>query len=497
MVLRGRARRAVAWLIVSCLSSAPLAAAGVAPVAHPAPPASGGAAKPVRPPFPARPQGDPRGVALPSGHPLPDSVLAVVGDGRTVSTTAFWRGWAQLTPPARPDSLTPQSAREFLDLLVDKELLAARAAEERWEWTSLESAQVANLRDRTVMRVTLDSTLQALARERAARGEPPLGNEALGVAARESTVARLGAGYDEVLLARVAKVWGALPRPTADSSIWSRLRVMGQMPVVDPADSGRVVGWSQVGPVRVADLLDAWKKLNPLFRPRVETVEQARDLVKNALFERVLRRTAEHGHLDRHPAVVDAVRRQEEYLASQYLVARDVYGAMPMDDATLRRVYDRDPGAWAVPARIQVVRLLLPTRSEGARMVVRLRDAAEADSLVARGLRERVDYLAEITAEHDSALFAAATRSGTGTVLGPDSVAGGWQVARVNAMIPARVRSFDEARDLVKRAWTDEEGERRMRELLTTLRRRTRVVVHERALAALVSAGRPAPGRSR
>jgi hypothetical protein len=498
MTSGGLARRAGSWVVLGALLAAPLAPlAGAAGAATPSGAGTAAAAKPA-PPVPARPRRDDTGAArLPAGHPLPDSVLAVVDGARTITADAFRRGWAQLTPPARPEFLTPESARQFLDLLVDKELLAARAGGETWEWTAVESAQVANLRDRTLMRVALDSTMGVVARARAARGDSALSAEALGVAARESTVARLDVSYDEVLLARLARAWGALPRPSADSTIWVRLRTLGQMPVIEPSDSGRVVAWSAAGTLRAADLLDAWKKLNPLFRPRVETLEQARDLVKNGLFERVLRRTAVHGHLERHPAVLQAVRRQEEYLASQYYVTREVYGAIPTDEATLRRYFDRDPGVWTIPARLRVVRLLLAERGEAARMAVRLRDPAEADSLVARGLRQRVDYGAEITAASDSALFAAAMRSGTGTVLGPDSLASGWQVVRVNAVLPAQGRSFEEVRELVLRAWSDEEGERRMQALLADLRRRARILVNEPGLARVVSAGAPAPARQR
>jgi len=438
-----------------------------------------------------------QGARVPAGHPLPDTVMAVIEGSRTVTVRAFQRGWAQVAAPSRPDSLTPEAARRFLDLLIGKELLAARASGEHWEWTSIESAQIANLRDRTMMRVVLDSTLGTFARVRAASAEDALDPVALGVAARESTVARLEVRYDELLIERLAKAWAALPKPSPDSSIWSRLRTMGQMPTILPADSARVVAWSSIGPSRVAELLEAWKKLNPIVRPRVETVEQVRDLIENGLFERVLRRNAELGGFDHHPAVVHAVAHQEELLASQYYVTREVYRTIPTDRATVRRYYDRDPDLWTMPARLRVVRLVLPDRGEAARMAVRLRDPAEADTLVARGLRQRVNYGSEITAASDSALFAAAMRSGTGTVLGPDSVRAGWQVVRVNAVLPARGQTFDEVKDLVLRAWKDEEGERRMEALLAGLRRRANVVVNETALTRLVGDGIPAPARQR
>jgi hypothetical protein len=435
-------------------------------------------------------------VRLPQGRPLADTVLAVVGRGRTIDAETFRRGWAQIAPPARADSLTPESARRFLDLLIDKEALAERAVEETFEWTSLESAEVVSIRDRTMMRTALDSALTVAARARAARGEPPLGAEALGVAARESTVSRLDVTYEETLVARLAKAFADIPHPSGDSSLWSRLQVMGQMPNIDPADSARVVAWSSAGTYRVGELRDAWQKLNPIFRPRIENAEDVHDLVENGLFERLLRRDAGQHHMERHPRVVEAVQRQREYLAVQYFIMREVFDQIPTDSLTLRRFYDKDVDVWGIPTRLQVVRLLLPERGEASRMAVRLRDPAEAETLVARARRERVDYTAEITARGDSALFAAAMTSGTGTVLGPDSVSGGWQVVRVNAVLPSQRRAFDDVRQLVQRSWSDQDGERRIQALLATLRKRTRVVVNEPALARLVRQGirRAAPG---
>lgn len=490
MASRDRGRRAGSLLVLASLAAMTLAAGAALGAA----PAAGRAAATPRPATtskaPARGTGT---VRLPAGHPLPDSVLALVDGSRMVTASSFKAGWAQLTPPTRPDSLTPETARQFLELLTDKELLAARAGEETWEWTAIESAQVANLRDRTVMRTALDSALTAVSRARAAAGAPPLGTEALGVAARESTVAAMKPVYDEALVSKLAQVWGALPQPSTDSTMWQRLRVMGQMPAIEPADSARVVAWSGAGTCRVGDLTDAWKKLNPLFRPRVESPEQVRDLVKNVLFERALRREATRRQLERHPSVVRAVERQREFLASQYFVTREVYAKIPTDEATLRRYYDRDPGVWTIPIRLQLVQLVLPGRAEAAAMAVRLRDPAEAESLVVRGGRQGVNYMAEITARNDSVLFAAGMRSGTGTVLGPDSVAGGWRVSRVHAVIPARAQSFTEVRELVNRAWAEEEGERRMQELLASLRRRGKVVVNQAGLAKVVREGVPAP----
>ena len=74
-------------------------------------------------------------------------------------------------------------------------------------------------------------------------------------------------------------------------------------------------------------------------------------------------------------------------------------------------------------------------------------------------------------------------------MIGPDSTANGWRVARVVQVIPARLRSFEEARTFLAHDWDQEEGERRLRALFARLRRTRRIEVNQRALAALVSGG--------
>jgi hypothetical protein len=473
--------------------------AGASPVTGAVQSATGRTSSPARVP-PSRPMPPKRQPGL-TNPELPvrlipeDSVLAEVVPGRRISVGAFRRGWAQVDPSTRPDSLTPESARQFLDLLIDKELLAQQATRRKWAWTSLESAQVANLRDRTLMRVALDSALDAVAKKRAAHGDSLLDPEALGIAARESTVAGMNVSYDETLLERMTRVWASLPKPSADSSIMSRLRIMGQMPPVQPADEARVIAWSTAGTYKVKEILDAWKKLNPLFRPRIDTTSQMRDLVKNGLFERALRRQATLRRLENDPRVVDAVRRQSEFLDVQYYVSNQVYEQIPQDSTTLRRRYDQDPSEWAVPERVRVLRLVLADRIEAVRMAERLRDKAQADTLLARGARQRVNYGLEISAQTDSALFARAKKAGVGTVLGPDAVRDGYEIIRVNEILPMQVRPFDEAAEFVRRAWVEEESERRVQALLAKLRREANVTVNEAAIDRLVAEGMPRPTR--
>jgi hypothetical protein len=426
-----------------------------------------------------------RGSSEARGGALPDSLLARVGSHREISVSSFRRAWNQVAPPSRPDSLTPESARQFLDLLIGKELLADAALAERWTWTASETAQLTATADRMVMGWELDSALVATRRERLALGDTIRSTEVLGTVARDSLVARLGATFDDSLAARLARIWDAIPKPSKDSSLTSQLHTLAILPRVPPADTARVLARTREGDLRVSEVVGAWARISPISRPRVSSAAQIEDLARNAIFERHLRRDAERRGLAKRPEIAATLARLREYFAVSHYVGREVYATLNADSLTLQRYFAAHRAEYVLPQRVRVIQLVLPTRADATRLALQLRDAAQAESLAVRGERRGARYRTEVAEETDAALFHRAVAAGFGTVLGPDSTSAGWSVSRVGEVLPARPREFHEVRDLVEHAWYGDEGEARMQALIARVRRGARVAVNARAVAAL------------
>jgi hypothetical protein len=424
---------------------------------------------------------------------LPDSVLAVIESGRSgeptraIGRARFARAWSQLAPPARPDSLTPDGARRFLDLLLDKEALGLMVAREHWTWTARESAAFETLRDRLVVEAMLDSALAATRLALGPAGDS-LDRQTLGLAARERAMERLDPVYDDSLLARLALSFAALKRPTSDSSLFAQLRMLGASPQVDPADTGRVVAHSSAGDFRASDLLASWRRLNPVYRPRITSAAEVRELVMNGLFEQLLRHEGGGRGLERRPEIAERLANQRELNDVSSLVEREVYARIAMDSLTLSRFYRDTERDWVLPMRVRLVRVVLQSRPQAAAMALRLASAAEAESLAAGARRAGAEWTVDVSAAEDSALFARALDADIGAVLGPDETAGGWAVARVILVLPGRGRTFAEVRDLVAHRWYGEEGERLMRALADRARAACgATVINQAAIEALVS----------
>lgn len=403
---------------------------------------------------------------------LSDSVMAMVG-ARSITVSEFWRMWRETHPGTATDTLTPQSARGFLEVLIDRELISAAAARERQTWSPADSAAYAAGADRITLGAALES---ALAEARAASGDSAASREEVGVLSRERAMTALAPVFEDSALARIASGFAAIPRPQSDSSLAAQLRMLAMLPQLDPAERATVLARSATaGIVTVDDVVTPWSRLSPAYRPRIETAAQVCDLAENVLFERWLRLEAKSEAYANNSEIARALARERELIDVQHLMARRVHAIDPPASETLERYFRDHSKDWTVPARWRVIRLESADRAAATRWALLLRDPVAAESLVTRAAREGVRYRAEIRAATDSALFARASASGPGTVLGPEAAGAGWEVVRVEAVIPPRQPAWGEIRGQVEERWYADESARRLADLLSRERRRQRV----------------------
>ena len=417
---------------------------------------------------------------------LPDSVLLRLNGREDVTRRRFERAVRLLG--GRPDSLTPADRDRFLDMVLEQRVLAARALRDPKPWSLQDSLQFRSERDNVYLRAALSDRFTEVEDRRRALGQPDLDEEAMGVAARESLMVELRPEWDGELLKLVGSYFAELPEPTAKMSAREQLALAARTPEIPAAETTKVLVRTTLGPFTVADLLADWRRLSSAYRPRVRDDAGVKDLVQNGLFERVIRKAAAEPALQERPIVTAVLADRVEYHSVSSFLQRELIATIPRDSVTLLRHYRAHRADFDRPATAALVILTLESERAADSLARLFAVPGEAESLAFRAQRNGVRYTLMVTEKGDSALFRRANATGAGGVARPEKVDGGWRVFKVLSLDPRRTQPFDQVRLQVEQAWSEAESERRIRKLLDTLKRETRVERNDRALQAVVTA---------
>ncbi len=455
-------------LTVSLLGYLALMTLPAAPTAHAA--AAPGATRPA--------------AARAPGRPLPDSVLLRIQGREDVTRRRFERAVRLLG--GNPDSLTPTTRDQFLDLVIEQRVLAARALSAPQPWARADSLQFLRERDNILLRAALSDRFTDIERRRRALGQPDLDEQGMGVAARESLMAEIRPVWDGELLRLLGSYFAELPQPTSAMSPREQLAIAATVPSVPAAETLKVLARSKLGEFRVAELLADWRRLSSVYRPRVTDDEGVKALVQNSLYERVVREAAADPALEKRGEVAAVIADRREYHGVSSFLQREVIGRIPTDSLTLERHYRAHLADFDRPARAVLVLLTLDDSRSADSMARRLAVPGEAESLAFRAQRGGVRYTHVATLASDSALYRLAVRAGVHGVAGPDRVETGWRVFKVLSLDERSRQAFADVRGQVERAWYELESERRIRSMLDGLKRAARIERNEVALRKLV-----------
>jgi hypothetical protein len=385
-----------------------------------------------------------------------------------------------------PDSLTPADRDRFLDLVLEQRVLAAHAIKSGLPWTATDSARYRGERDNTLLRAALSDEFTAVENRRRAAGQPDLDGQALGAAARDSLMLELKPVYDRDLLRKVGSAFAELPQPTPDMTAAEQVKLLGRAPQVAPEDTGRVLARSSLGEYRVSDLLQDWRRLSSIYRPRIVDDEGVRAMVDNGFFERHLRRAAAEPALARRPEVAAVLQDRIEFHAVNSYLQQTITEKIPTDSLTLLRYFKAHRSDFDQPARTVLVTVMLSDSITADSLARKFAVAGIAESLAFQAQRAGSNYTQVVTAESDSALYARTLAIGLGGVGGPDRIGGTFRIFKVLSVDPRTHQELVAVRERVVQAWLEAESERRIRALLNQLKAAARVRRNEAALRAIV-----------
>jgi len=463
---------AAAALVALLLASAPVPAQ---PGGH----ATSGAARPSSGRMTAT-------TALPRGNALtavlPDTTLARVFFAKGTEDIGVQSvRVAALQLGQIPDSLTPKSVAEVLGLLVQQAVLTHRVRQEPRHWTASDSASYQALEDGMTLSAALDSAIAEMGFAIAGRGDSVPDKNTLGIMVRDSTVARLAPVFDEGAVAMLAAAFAARPKPASNATTMENLRMSARVPSVSREDSARTMATSRFGTVTVGQVLADLGRISMLRRPLINSADDVRALVRNAIYESALRDAARRQRLAERPRNAAQLAHRAEFLDLQRFVARNVYDLVPVDSVTLRRQFLKNRALYRTPPTAVVVQTVFDSLAQADTLAHRLTVPGFAESLATQSASAGVPFQATIQEQADTALFGRMRRAGEGAVLGPDPVRGGWRVLKVMSLVERSDPPFEKVRDAVLKDWREFDGERRMRALMKKLMASTIVTTNEKS----------------
>jgi hypothetical protein len=389
-----------------------------------------------------------------------------------------------------PDSLTPADCDRFLDLVLEQRVLAAHAVKAGLPWTARDSASFRSERDNTLLRAALSDRFTAIEDARRAAGQKDLDEQAMGTAARESLMVELKPAYDQDLMRKVGAAFAELPKTNNTMSASEQIKLLARVPVIAPADTPKVLakyrGGDGSGEYRVSDLLQDYRRLTSIYRPRIENADGVRSMVENGLFERALRKEAAAPALAQRPEVAAVIADRVEFHAVNSYLQQTVVEKIPHDSLTLVRYFRAHRSDFDQPARTVLVTIMLGDSIAADSLARLFAIAGNAESLAFQAQRAGTNYTQVVTAASDSALYARTRAIGAGGVGGPDRIGGAFRVFKVLSVNPRTPQAFSVVKTQVQEAWYEAESERRIRTLLDQLKAAAKVQKNETALRAIV-----------
>jgi hypothetical protein len=300
--------------------------------------------------------------------------------------------------------------------------------------------------------------------------------------------------YDDAQVRKVGSAFAELPQPSDTMSTATQMKILGRVPEVAPADTQRVLARSSAGEYRVSDLLQDYRRLSPIYRPRIKDADGVRDMVENGLFERTVRKAAADPALAERAEVAAVLADRVEYHAVNSYLQHAVVMKIPTDSLTLKRYHKAHARDFDQPARNVLVTLMIADSVAAESLTRVFAYAGNAESLAFQAQRAGTNYTQMVTAASDSALYARTLAIGAGGVGGPDRIGGAFRIFKVLSVEPKKAQPFADVRDAVQQAWLEAESERRIRALLDQLKAAARVQKNDAALRAIVLSTPPKHG---
>lgn len=270
------------------------------------------------------------------------------------------------------------------------------------------------------------------------------------------------------------------------------------LPVIAPADTGRVLARAGGRAFTIGDYLRFWGRVQPIARPEIRdrgTLEGVVDRI--ALAPEISRIGRERG-IDRDPRLVVRLERLRESFALDHYFRDEIQSKVKVEDSALRRAFAAKPGHYDDRASISSHILVVDRRSLADSLLARLKGGASFSELArehstdgesaANGGDVGIQYYGTQT---NVGLEDAMFKTAVGQVGGPEQTPQGWVLWRIDGKSPGLKRTFEQAREMVERDFRITEADRLLNVRLAKLRKEAHVKLFPERVTVKLGADGP------
>jgi len=259
------------------------------------------------------------------------------------------------------------------------------------------------------------------------------------------------------------------------------IRIGTALPVIAPADTGKVLARWREGRLSLGAFLAAYSNLPPFHRPNVHAPEDFRNQVDAIALEPYKARMAVERGLDKDSLALALIEKKREQLMVERMYRDSIESKVTVSPSQRRKYYQDHIAQFMTDPSVRYALLVRPDSASVRALAARLRngehaeDIQRADSLSGVPSKLRVESLNGQSVFH--ALLFDELKPGQLDIRGPDKK-GQYAVIQSLAYDGGRQRSFAESEQFADESVRSQVAEKLFKQLIARHRRQFRIESH-------------------
>ena len=231
------------------------------------------------------------------------------------------------------------------------------------------------------------------------------------------------------------------------------------------------------------------ENLPPYLRPVAETQDGKKELLDRMIVRTIILQQAKKDGLDKSPEVVAKLEELKQQLIVEAFLKKRIEELAKVSDADLKKFYDENKDQFKTGEQVRVSHILVKTEAEAQNILDQLKKGANFEELAknnsidaARARGGDIGWFGKGSIpEFDKAAFSMKV----GEISGIIKSKFGFHIIKLTGKRPAGIRSFDEAKELIRAKLMTEKQQEILTKLKEDLKKSAKYSIKEDVLKGI------------